>query len=687
MKKKILWHLPFAMVGGVETLYAVILKYFKNEDFEHIVSCHSHIKQWVTLKFRENASILIFNGEDDLANSLNMHRPDLIIGTHGHTLYNALKKIDRKIPVIEVVHGSHIWSEHNVHMPKDFTKHIICVSKSAERVYLANSNFGINTSIIINGVDQEAFFPMKPVAKQSRIIGYTGRFMEGDKHIKKIIKAFKSLGDFKARLHLIGGSDAEIIHLKHFARTNGMRALIKFFPHTPHPERHFKSIDVFTVRSEAEGYCNSVAEALAAGIPSVCYNFGGILEHVPEGTILIADNQNDYARKLKEVHTNYELRKKLSEAGLRFINSEGNAKLMAQRYEKVIRQVLAGNSANETFPIITEIRTKSETKVDAIELTPITVRNDLPVVGVCNLAWHGIATATRNMSDFVIPWNANPQIMAKNALQYKSKGIVFSGMCPGFAETAQLIKRQSPKTPLYAYYHGGISHYSFSKGLFGEGERNAFQSMIDLHKRGVFRKIAVSSPGLAEVLQANGLKVEFCGNIYKENAFPKRSPDEGFHIGNWNRHHDHKHTTAALGAHQLLKGSTLHTLSGLPKIPGLDYTNVIEYREMVQSQLYDYYKKMHINVQMSFIETFNISAMELWAAGRPLIIGAGNHVLVENNPLLKELTLVVDQTNPIAIANKIELAMKKADLIVEEQFRQLAVLNKQTQDRWDRFFL
>lgn len=685
MTKRILWHLPFAMVGGVETLYAVLLKYFKNDDFEHYVSCHHQIKPWCSLKFKSNAKLILFSGDEDLADSIESHKIDIIMGTHGHTLYNALKRMSTPPPVIEVVHGSHIWSEHNVNMPKQFTTHVVCVSKTAEKVYLANRRDTLPTSVIINGVDQEVFYPMKAVARQSKIIGYTGRFLEGDKHIKKIIKAFKSLGDFKARLHLIGGNEHEIVALKHFARTQGMRALIKFFPHTTNPERHFKSIDVFTVRSEAEGYCNSVAEALAAGIPCVCYNFGGILEHVPDGTIVVADNQVDYARKLKEVHTNYELRQKLSAAGLRFINSKGNAKIMATAYERIIRQVLGGLKS-KVYAKQDNIKQTVQTNIEMPVLGKISVRSNLPTVGVCNPTWHGIATATKNICDIIVPWHANPKMMVQKILKQPSKGVVFSGMCPGFADAARLLKRQSPKTPIYGYYHGGVSHYSFSKGLFGDGERKAFQEMIDLHRRGIFRKIAVSSPGLAEALNANGLRAEFCGNIYK-GSFKDISSSEGFHIGNWNRHHDHKHTSIAIGAHQLIKDSTLHCLSGAPQIPGFNYENVIEYREMLQDQLYDQYKKMHVNLQMSFIETFNISVLELWAAGRPVIIGPGNYVLVGNNPLLKELTLVVDHTNPVAVARKIEIAMTKADLIIEEQFKQLDLLNKQTRDRWDRFFI
>ena len=696
-KRKIIWHLPYAVVGGVETLYATILKYIDHEKYEHIVTAHEGIGKWAQNKYRKLAKVRIFNTQVDLANTLDSIQPDMIMGTHGGTLYAALELCKRQYSVIELVHGSHIWVEHNAHMPKHWTKQIVSVSNSAQRVYERAKTVDLPHTVIINGVDTEVFNPKKPLARKSKVIGYMGRFLECDKHITKMIQAFKSIGDHHARLHLIGGTPQETVRLKHFSRSLKMGNQIKFFDHTDSPERYYKNIDVATVRSEAEGYCLTAAEALACGTPLLCYNFGGIIEHVEPGTIAVANNQQEYAFLMKEVHSNYDLRKKMRKMGLDFIQKDGNAKIMADRYEKLISEVIEGQTQSlptkevappvKTVDLLKKIPKRSkEVEIPHVGKVTINKHDFSPIVGVFDPNWHGIATATKSVAEEYVTWNRNPQITIKNILRHNPDKVLFSGMCPGFDHTIRGLKRQSKKTKIYAYYHGGISHYSFKSGLFGDGERQAFAKMIRLHEEGLIEKIAVSAPGLAEVLRANGHKAEFCGNIREHEELPPHDPLKGFHIGNWNRHHDHKHTSIGIGAAQLISRSTVHCLKGAPRIPGIDYGKVREHAEMSQERLFTYYRSMHVNLQMSFIETFNISIMEMMAAGRPLIISPSNRVMYEGNKLL-ESYIPKDPTNPYELAKLIEKAAKNADQIVEEQFNHLNKLNKESKSRWEQFFL
>lgn len=681
MKKRIVWHLPYAMIGGVETLYATILKYIDSDKYEHFITCHTQIQQWVKDKFRRKAIVRTFINESSLAMELKSIDPHLIMGTHGRSLYESLSMLDKKYPVVEIVHGSHIWSEHNVYMPKDWTQHVICVSNSAERIFRENTPVEKDTSVIINGIDTELFFPAKPLQKQSKSIGYLGRFLESDKHIKKIIKAFKSLGDYKARLYLIGGTPQEVVHLKHFARSLKMSTLVKISPHTSTPEKFYRNLDVFTVRSEAEGYCNSAAEALATGTPCVCYNFGGILEHVPRGTIAVANTQQEYAKLLAEVHRNYDLRKKMRQMGIDFIQKEGNAKTMVRRYEHLIDAVLGKKSISIPKPVEKKVPVKNIN----IEGTPSSVQHERPVVGLCNLSWHGIHTATKNVCDDVVGWHKDPQMMVKKIIKKNPRAVLFSGMCPGFDKVAYLLHRQHPKFPLYVYYHGGLSHYSFRSGIFGAGESAAFQKILMLHKEGVFRKIAVSYPGLAETLRDSGYDAHFCGNIMPKNPIPEARPLNGFHIGAWNRHLDHKHTSISIAVANLAR-ATLHCLNGYPEIPGIHPKDIRTYSDMPQAALYEKYTQMTVNLQMSFIETFNISVLEMWSVGAPVLLGSGNYVLVKDNPLLEKMCYVKDQTNPLAIAKQAEKIKFNRQQVVDAQYKQLDALNKEVSSRWEQFF-
>jgi glycosyltransferase involved in cell wall biosynthesis len=677
-KKKILWHLPYAIVGGVETAYVTLLKYIDKEEFEHYVTCHTAIRGWVESKFRGKAITIMFEDQFDIARILRSVKPDLIFGTHGRSLYEGIDESEMDIPVIEVVHGSHIWSEHNVFMPKTYTRHILCVSKTAEKVYLENTNEkGIPTSVIINGIDTELFHPVKALAKEAKSIGYMGRFLESDKHIKKIIQAFKSIGDAQSKLYLIGGQPGEIVQLKHFIRSLKLKNNVKLYGHTPNPEKFFKNLDMYTVRSEAEGYCNSAAEALATGTPCVCFDFGGILEHIPPGTIAVAKSQKEYAQLLSQVYHDFNLRKDMRRKGLEFIQKEGNAKIMAKKYVELIKDVLSRSTTKTN-----EVRVSASK--DKIGHTTILNKDNRGVVGVCNLAWHGIATATKNICDHVVGWHRDPRMMARNISRKNPRAILFSGMCPGFGNAAEILRRELPKVPIYVYYHGGISHFSFMTGLFGDGERNAFQQIITYHKKRVFKRIAVSYPGLAEALQKSGIDAHFCGNLMPEIDVDHVKPLKGIHIGNWNRHHDHKHTSIGLAVANLLDGQ-LHCLKGYPKVPGLDTSLVIEYNEMTQTMLYRKYAEMTVCLQLGFIETFNISVLEMWACGVPVMVGCGNYVLVKDAPLLEELCYVKDTTNPVAIADQIRKVINNREKVVKAQYEHLKKLRQEVTERWERF--
>lgn len=659
MTQKIIWHLPFGMIGGTETLYATILKYIGS--YENYITCHESILTWCQEKFEGRAKVRTFTDYNSLATVIDKIKPNLIIGTHGKTLYKALECTKSEYPIIEVVHGSHVWSEHNVNMPKNWTQHVVCVSKSAERTYLANTKENIPTSVIINGVDTEIFQRVQGIRVEAKTIGYIGRFMETDKHITKILDAVKDIHG--ARVHLVGGNETEIIRLKHHARFLKMNDRVNLAGHTDRPENHYEHLDLFTVRSEAEGYCNSAAEAMACGVPMVCFNFGGIIEHAPAGAIAVANNQSEYVKKLKEVYNDYDLRSKMVETAYEFITHEGNALVMVEKYRELISKVLS----IEKSILPRNFAVKSVIK--------------RPVVGVCNLSWQGIATATKSVCDVVMGPKKMVGETVKEILSQEPRAVLLSGWCPGFKDIAKMLQG---KVSVYAYYHGGPSHYSFQRGLFGKEESAAFQEIIDLVKLGVIKKIAVSSPGFAEVLKSCGIPAEFCGNLLETHRERIGNPLGGIHIGNWNRHHDHKHTTIGLAATQLIKDAEVHCLRGAPRVPGLT-VKVNEYPEMVQHQLEEKYSQMTVNLQMSFIETFNISVMEMWSCGRPVVLGPGNFEMVKDSDLLDHV-MCWDHTNPVALAKTIKHCIAVADHIIPLQFARLKRLNTESGERWARFF-
>ena len=692
--KKIIWHLPYAIVGGVETLYATILKYLHMyPGLEHYVTCHKTIKNWVFFKYKGYAKIFPYSDIKDLSSAIKTIDPHLIMGTHGMTLYQALQS-SGNYPVVEIVHGSHTWVEHNARMPKDWTKHVICVSHSAEKNYiksakdLKTSSPLIGTSIIINGVDTTVFYPRKPFQEVARNIGYFGRFLEEDKHLTKMIDAYRSLGSAPSRLYLIGGSPVEILRLRNHVKRKKITKEVLFFKHAEEPQKYYEELDMCTIRSQAEGYCNSAAEALASGTPLVCYDFGGILDHVPSNTIAVGKTQSEYAALLSRVFKDPQLRLKMRERGLQFVKEQGNAKVMADKYYKLINQFAAPMKVKtiaepeEDY----DISLQRASLVTNSDPTPENFLKKKKIVGVYTPYWHGIASATKNVTNAYVEWNSDYKKIVNNIIAHSPDAVLFSGLPEGFKEAATLLRQKRPSLPIYVYYHGGVSHFSFAAGIYGAGERNALEQILSLTKRGVFNKIAVSSPGLEAVGKVNKIPFVFCGNIVE--PFPEQDIPQlkGLHIGNWNRHLDHKHTSVGLGASNLLPNSIIHMLECPYRIPSVNYRNVVFYKELGQTELYKKYQQMTMNLQLSFIETFNISVLEMWACGAPVVLGPGNYVLIENNSYLKDVCYVQDHTNPQKVAETIKVVLNERANVVSGVKKWLKVLNSETRSRWNYFF-
>ena len=276
----------------------------------------------------------------------------------------------------------------------------------------------------------------------------------------------------------------------------------------------------------------------------------------------------------------------------------------------------------------------------------------------------------------------------KNIIRHKPKHILFSGGCPGFRDTAKKIRSKYPQYPISAFYHGGASHFSFAGGIYGQGERDALLEMINAQKVGIYDKIAVASTGLAEVGKKVGIKMEFTGNVFNlnTNVRKKNTTPGQMNIGNFNRHLDHKHTSIGLAAAMLVPNANIHMLSCSYKLPFIDYSKVTFYREMSQDMLYDLYQKMDVCLQMSFIETFNISVLEMWSLGVPVVLGPGNYIFYRDNVDLRHLAYVPDHTNPVEVAKRIRLCAENREEVVRLQDKELEKLNTGSISRWKEFF-
>ncbi len=137
-------------------------------------------------------------------------------------------------------------------------------------------------TMVETGIDQAELEQASAVSQKSAGIKAINVLMVGRliplKGFSLGIKAFKELAasDGRVKLHIIG-SGPEEKDLKHLASSLGMEENVIFHGQLPHDAvlAHYKKADIFLHPSLKDAGAWVIFEAMAAGLPVVCFNYAG----------------------------------------------------------------------------------------------------------------------------------------------------------------------------------------------------------------------------------------------------------------------------------------------------------------------------------------------------------------------------------------------------------------------------
>lgn len=156
-----------------------------------------------------------------------------------------------------------------------------------EREQLA-SDFGVDATVIPNGIDVERFANADPVARERLYLLSVGR-LEEYKGVQHLLRALPELPEYEL---LVAGSGPYREKLERVTRELGVEDRVEFLGYVDEDALPglYAGADVYVTLSEFEAYGMTVAEALAAGTPCVVRDAGALADWVEvEGVRGIGD--------------------------------------------------------------------------------------------------------------------------------------------------------------------------------------------------------------------------------------------------------------------------------------------------------------------------------------------------------------------------------------------------------------
>jgi len=185
-------------------------------------------------------------------------------------------------------------------------------------------------------------------ATKTKWITAVGRLVH-QKGFDLLLQAFATLaGEFPEWNLVIWGTGPERSKLEDMASRLGLHARVRFAGVSESPGGWVENSDIFVMSSRYEGWGNALAEALAAGIPSISFNCnwgpGELIQQSVNGLLVPPEDVDALTGKMRELMHDPELRRRLG-SNARSIADSFSTSRVVDAWEKVMVEALSSRTA------------------------------------------------------------------------------------------------------------------------------------------------------------------------------------------------------------------------------------------------------------------------------------------------------------------------------------------------------
>lgn len=328
MRNKVAIVLPYFGLGGAETMVSRLASNINLNEIDVEVICiygesqnnrleNSIVNKGVKIKYIGKSKGFSISAVYKLWKELSSYQPTVVHTHLSACVYCAPWILGHKVKMLHTIHST---PKYELIKPKkkimSFMYRIgkavpVAISKEIQYMMMEEYKLKNKTELIYNPVDVDKFY--KDNERHEGICLVTAGRLSKEKNQKLLIDAIKVLCQEYKNLSLTILGDGPLKNeLENYVKDKGLIDIIHLEGNVANVEDYLSKSDIFVLSSTYEGLPLVILEAMAAKLPVISTDVGGIRDIVTNNGLLVeSENINAFVKALKKLIDDKELREEL----------------------------------------------------------------------------------------------------------------------------------------------------------------------------------------------------------------------------------------------------------------------------------------------------------------------------------------------------------------------------------------